>query len=721
MISAPASVAELLELPQAPEPERLVLSRGNIFSVTITTGNIVPPGARDLGVFHQDTRHLSYYELVLPGPSPTRLSAETSSAVAAQIDLTTTDREFGGLLDEPINFLHVRRKQILDEDDFVDQLIFLNYLGRPVDLEFDVRFGADFADVFEVRGARRPRRGEYLSPQVRRDRVELRYRGLDREEYHTTLRFTPEPVALEASRAHFRLRLDPGEAQVQEVVITPWRGEQDPDRPLWPFDVRVARAHREMDDFQTGCARTRCDNNIIQRAFERALSDVFALRICHESRSIVGAGIPWFAAPFGRDSLITSMQMLGFAPSLSGETLRFLGLHQGKNYETMREEEPGKIMHELRRGEMVRAGEIPHSPYYGSVDATPLYVILAGELYRWMNEKSLLAEAWPHVVASMEWIERHTEQGTRFLSYKRVSPRGLENQGWKDSRDGVSFPDGRRAQAPVSLVEVQGYAVDAYRRGAQLARAMGELELADKWLSRVAPLIRQIDEAFWNEETSFYALALDGSGRQVPTISSNPGHLLWSRAVPEERASRLAGVLLGPEMYSGWGIRTVGRGQTVYNPISYHNGTVWPHDNAVVALGMSRYGLHDAAMRVLEGMFAASEHFRYQRLPELFCGTGRGDREFLVHYPVSCSPQAWASGALFMLLQAALGLDPNAPEGRLRIWNPRLPASVRRIELRSMRVGQALVSLRFTRSGKRTHADVLDVHGGPLRVEIEVD
>jgi glycogen debranching enzyme len=708
-----------LDLPHCGEAGRLVLSRGNVFSVTVPIGNIVPAGARELGVFHQDTRHLSYYELRLPG-EPTLLSSETDSAVTAQIDVTTTDRERGGLLDEPINFLHLRRKQVLDEE-FLDQLVLTNYLSRAVELELELRFGADFADLFEVRGAKRRRRGRMREPRVEADRVELGYRGVDGETYVTLVRFSPAPHLLEADRAVFRIRLDPGESRVQEICVTPWRGDGSLLRPLVPYDKRTQRAWREAAEFKAACTRVHADHQVYQRALDRAHDDIHALRILHEGRWIVGAGIPWFAAPFGRDSLITSAQVLLLRPALAVETLRFLAAWQGTRDDPEREEEPGKIFHELRRGELVRAREVPHSPYYGSIDATPLFVILAGELYRWTADQEVLLDLWPNLLAAMEWIERRTAQGEEFLTYQRITPRGLENQGWKDSRDGVSFPDGRAAEPPIALVEVQGYVLDAYRHAAILAAATGDSQRSARWASRIEPFRARLESAFYSEDSRSWALALDGRGRRVPTLSSNPGHLLWNGAVSEAHARSIAAGLMSEEMFSGWGIRTVARGQAIYNPISYHNGSVWPHDNAICALGMSRYGMQDEAQRILDGMFAAAEHFQGLRLPELFCGNGRGDREFLVQYPVSCSPQAWASGAIFMLLQAVLGLDPEAPSGRLRIHNPRLPPALRRLVLRDMRVGNSLVSLRFTRRGARTHTDVLDLRGGSLRVAVEVD
>ncbi|MFZ5477871.1 MAG: glycogen debranching N-terminal domain-containing protein [Myxococcota bacterium] len=711
-------VGDPLDLPHATTPGRLVLSRGNLFCVTTSMGDVFPPGARELGLFHEDTRHLSRYELVLPARA-TLLSSGTESSLAAQIDLTTTGEEQGGLLDEPVNFLHLRRRQILDAG-FSEQLAFTNHLARHVELDVFLYFDADFADVFEVRGARRARRGTREPALVERDRVELRYRSVDGLAYRTVVRFDPAPAELVAGRARLRLRLAPGESVEHAVEVVALRGDVALSAPMRPFASRLAEARAEAAAFRAGTTGVRCDDEVVSRMLQRSLADVHALRVQHDGRWIVGAGIPWFAAPFGRDSLLTSCQLLPFAPDLAGETLRFLAHHQGRVEDPAREEEPGRICHELRRGEMARAGEIPHSPYYGSIDSTPLFVVLLGETWRWTRDAALLAELWPALRAAMGWLDRRTADGTRFLVYQRATPLGLENQGWKDSRDGVSFPDGRRAATPLALVEAQGYAAQAWLHAAEIAAALGEAGLAAAWASRVAPFLRRLEDAFWVEELGTYALALDAHGERVTTVSSNPGHLLWSRAAEPARARRVAATLLSPEMHSGWGIRTVARGQPVFNPVSYHNGSVWPHDNALAALGMSRYGLQAEACRVAEAMLDASEHFSDHRLPELFCGIGRGEGEFLVHYPVSCSPQAWASGASFMLLQAALGLDADAPNHVLRVRNPLLPRPLRRLDLVDVRVGSALVSIRFQRVGRRTHADVLDVRGEPLKIEIVV-
>ncbi|MFI5291099.1 MAG: amylo-alpha-1,6-glucosidase, partial [Polyangia bacterium] len=370
---------------------------------------------------------------------------------------------------------------------------------------------------------------------------------------------------------------------------------------------------------------------------------------------------------------------------------------QGTRDDPWREEEPGKILHELRRGEMARAGEVPHSPYYGTIDATPLWLLLLGETWRWLGDRKLLDDLLPSAEAALAWMERRLSEGKGLIYYQRSTEQGLINQGWKDSRDAVSFPDGALAPAPIALVEVQGYVVAALDAMAELLCAIGRPQRAATLSERARELRREIQKSFWVEATRYYALALDGEGRQVQTITSNPGHLLFTGAASAEAASRIVDVLLADEMYSGYGVRTLARGQAVFNPLSYHNGSVWPHDNALCALGAARIGRTDGALQLLEGLFQASRHFRHHRLPELFCGLGRAEGDFLVHYPVSCSPQAWASGSFFLLLQAALGLRPDAPHHCLVINNPRLPEFLDWIDLSRLRVGGSRVSLHFSR------------------------
>jgi glycogen debranching enzyme len=370
---------------------------------------------------------------------------------------------------------------------------------------------------------------------------------------------------------------------------------------------------------------------------------------------------------------------------------------------------------------MARSGEVPHSPYYGTIDATPLWLVLLGETWRWLGDRALVEELMPAADKALAWIERRLGDGGGWVRYRRTHDKGLENQGWKDSRDGVSFPEGELAQTPIALVEVQGYVVGAYTAMAEIHRARGDAARAIGLEERADALRRRIARDFYVERTDYWALAIDGRDRAVPTITSNPGHLLFVDALADRsRAGRLVDVLMSDELFTGWGVRTLARGQAVFNPLSYHNGSVWPHDNALCALGAARHGRGDAALAILEGLYMASSHFRRGRLPELFCGTGRADGDFLVHYPVSCSPQAWASGAFFLLLQACLGIQPRAAEQRLTVCSPRLPQFLDRADLHNLRVGRSRVTLHFARHGARTHCDVLEVTGEPLRISIEV-
>jgi glycogen debranching enzyme len=721
---------EALLLPSSGETSPLVLARGNTFCVLDAHGDITPAGARELGLFHDDTRHLSHLELRVAGGTPVVLSSETAGAATAQVDLTLTDREFGGFLDDPQNSLHIRRKQLLDRG-LVEQMVITNHMRRPVELWIELGMGADFADIFELRGVRRVRRGRMLPPDAAGDRLVFGYDGLDGVRYRTEVRMNPEPARLDGGGPRWELHLSPGEATILEVVIEPahhtlGRRSGGGEIAMVPFRARRERMLREHSSFLDTATRVTPSNVRFATALAHDLEDIDALRLSVSRGddapplSILGAGIPWFAAPFGRDSIITSLELLSVTPWLAAETLRTLAHYQGRVDDSWREEEPGKIMHELRRGELARAGEVPHSPYYGSIDATPLWLVLLGESWRWLGDRALLDELMPNAERALQWIERRLIRGNGWVRYQRTHDKGLENQGWKDSRDGVSFPDGEIAPPPIALVEVQGYVVGALDAMAMLYRVVGNERRAEHLEVQAAALRSRIHTDFWVRETGFYALAIDGRGRQVPTITSNPGHLLFTDGVPDDRAQRLVDVLLSEGMWNGWGVRTLARGQAVFNPLSYHNGSVWPHDNALFALGAARHDRNDAALRVLEGLYEASGHFRRGRLPELFCGLGRGEGDFLVHYPVSCSPQAWASGAFFLLLQACLGLRPDAAGRTLTICDPRLPMFCERIDLVGVRVGASRVSLHFQRHGARTHCDVVDVTGERLRVIVEV-
>ena len=712
--------APALELPTAGDVEQLVRARGSMFLVTDRHGDIRPAGARELGLFDRDTRHLSHYALTIRNGAVVRLSAEPVSDAYNQIDLMLSDLEVGEFLDDPKNFLHIRRRQILD-GGLVEQVVFTNFLRHAIELDVELAFAADFADVFEVRGARRPKRGTLRPPKIEGSSVVLAYDGLCGDAYQTMVTFSSPPTLLLGDRASFKMKVAAGDAATLEVVVAPRRGgETRRGNSRLTYARRAELVQQEAEVFREGSSRWRCDDPRIQHVLDRSIGDLHALRVHAGDHTILGAGIPWFCAPFGRDGLIASYEALTVNPDLAVDALRTLAAFQGKTFDEVREEEPGKIFHELRFGEMARAGEIPHSPYYGTIDATPLFVIVAEATHRFTGDRALLRELRPNIVAALGWIDARSELGTKLVTYERKTAAGLENQGWKDSRAGVSFPDGRHAEAPIALCEVQGYCVDAYAKGAAMLALLGEQELARTYAERATRFSELVNDRFWMESAGRYAYAIDGRDRLLDTVVSNLGHLLWSKVATRERAASTARLLLSPHSFSGFGIRTLAEGQPVYNPLSYHNGTVWPHDNALIAAGFAGYDLGAETMQVFDGAYEAMSYFRDGRLPELFCGIGRASGP-LVRYPVACSPQAWAAAAPFLMLQSLLGIRPDATRGRLAIRNPRLPRYVRRLEIKGMRVGNVTVSLRFRRIGERCHVDHLEVVGGSLKTEIELD
>ncbi len=727
--------------PEATGVDKLVLKRGNLFLVANRLGDVAPAGARDLGLFLTDTRHLSSWRMSVKGGPPLCLSSQVSQDYVAQIDFTVTSLHAGDLLGlEPVNYVHLRRDMLID-DVLVDRLTMSNFQGRRVEGWIELAWTADFADVFEIRGARREARGVYHVPRVEADRVILRYDGLDGRRYATEIRIEgasggrhgARVAELGGGRARVRLELEPAErAEVAFVVAAgiergaPGRIRGlDEERPVprgsaRSFEVRAEETHEAYRSFARAGTRFRSSHLLFAEALSQAVADLKALTVYHFGHPVISAGIPWYSCPFGRDALISGFEALTAAPEVARDALRFLARLQGEADDPSRDEEPGKIPHEIRFGEMAAAGEVPHTPYYGSADATPLFLVLLSEYDLWTDDRQTLEALLPHAARALAWIEAACVRGDGLIAYHRRTPRGLRNQGWKDSHDGVPFADGRPAEPPIALIEVQGYAIDARRRMAALYERLGRHGEAQALLAAARAHAELVEDRFWMEEQGTYAIALDGAGRKVDAVTSNPGHLLFSGAARPARAARVADSLLGPAMWSGWGIRTLAEGQLAYNPLSYHDGTVWPHDNALCAMGLARYGRTSEAGQVLSGLWAAAQHFRRLRLPELFCGLSRGDGQFPVHYPVACSPQAWSSAAWFLLVRASLGLFADAPNHELRVERPRLPSWLDDLTLENVRVGDARATVRFMRGPTSAYAEVLAVEGGDLRVRIEI-
>jgi glycogen debranching enzyme len=507
----------------------------------------------------------------------------------------------------------------------------------------------------------------------------------------TRLTFGPAPEVIAANRAVWRITVPPGRSTRIDVTVAASADDAA---------ARVPRTGRRADGDRLTRQATRLetDNGAFNTLLTRSLVDLDMLVTRTPAGPVPYAGVPWYVAPFGRDSIVTALQLLPYHAGVAASTLRFLAHWQGRALDPFRDEEPGKILHEHRQGEMANCREIPFIPYYGTIDATPLFVVLLAEYVRWTGDVALARALWPAARAALEWMRAHGDRdGDGYLEYATRSRLGLGNQGWKDSEDAVSHADGRLATAPIALVEVQGYAYAALEAGADVAIALGETDTATAWRRDAAALRARFNRDFWLEHESYYALALDRDKRACEVISSNPGHALWSGIVDDARAPVVGKRMLDDDMFSGWGIRTLSGRERRYNPMSYHNGSVWPHDNALAAAGFRRYRLAGGVITVATALFEASRHFEQARIPELFCGFARQADYGPIAYPVACAPQAWAAGTVFQLVTALLGMEADALGRRITFDSPVLPPWLRFVEMHGLRVGSAVVDVAVSR------------------------
>ena len=696
-----------------PEEPAQVLKSGQTFGVFDRFGDIgaLVPGQQ--GLYHRDTRHLSHLEVLVEGARPLQLGSAMEHADSVLgIDLMNTDISREGHVVLPKGTLHVHRAKLLREGACVERLRITNHGDDTAGVRLDFTFGADFADLFEVRGMHRARRGDILEPQVRGDAIVLSYRGLDARVRRTVLRFDPPPQSATAQSARFELELAPGERKPIEVHVTcECEGEPTP-RPVG-FKAALAAASESVQRRVEATCRIETSNPLANMWLERSSSDLAMLITDLPSGPYPFAGVPWYSTTFGRDGIITAIECLWMDPSLARGVLRFLADTQAKDLEPARDAEPGKILHEARLGEMAATGEIPFGRYYGSVDSTPLFVLLAAMYWQRTGDSAFVRSIWPNVIAALDWIAKYGDlDGDGFVEYARRSRDGLTQQGWKDSHDSVFHRDGSLAPAPIALCEVQGYVHEAKRRLALVARGLGELALAARLQDEAEDLRQRFEAAFWCEDMGFYAIALDGNKQRCDVLSSNPGHCLWTGIVAPERAAQVIGTLLSRGFFSGWGIRTIALDQSRYNPMSYHNGSVWPHDTALAALGMARYGHTRDAVRVTTALFEASLNFDMYRVPELFCGFERREAAGPTRYPVACSPQAWAAASPFALLQACLGLEVHDGGRSIVMHSPRLPPFAEWVRLERIGAPDCHCDLLLQRHENSVGVEVLRKHGG---------
>ncbi len=688
-----------------------VLKHGDTFAVFDHFGHVKPGGLGEEGVYHEGTRYLSQLVLELDGGPPFFLgSTVRDENDQLSVSLTNPDVVRDGRVVVPLGALHLAVRTFLWQGACHWQLRVTNHGPDPVAAVLGLRFGADFADIYEVRGMRRSARGQDLAPEVAERRVVLGYTGLDGERRRTLLRFSPLPDQLGAAVAGFDVRLRPGEQAVVELVAACWRGPVTWEPPGYE-DARV-EAEAALERWKTGACRVRASDGRFDAWLRRAESDLHMLATDLPTGPYPYAGVPWFNTPFGRDGIVTALECLWLRPELARGVLAYLASTQATEVIPEQDAEPGKILHETRGGEMAVLKEMPFGRYYGSVDATPLFVLLAGAYYERTGDLAFARAVWPHVEAALGWIDRDGDRdGDGFVEYERRAADGLLHQGWKDSDDAVAHADGSPAVGPVALCEVQGYVYAARRAGAVLATALGSPDRAAE-LGRQADVLRErFEAAFWLDDLGIYALALDGAKRPCRVVASNAGQCLFTGIAAPDRAARVARRLLGSDVFSGWGVRTLATSETRYNPMAYHNGTVWPHDNALIAYGFSRYGLQGFAADLLTGQFDAGTYFDLNRMPELFCGFPRDPGEGPVPYPVACAPQAWAAGAVFLLLQACLGLVVNGVERQVWFTRPRLPASLPELRITNLNVAGACVDLHLVRHDSDVGVNVVRREG----------
>lgn len=694
-----------------------ILKHGDTFAVFDHNGDVIAGHGGAEGIYHRDTRHLSHFYLTMAGRRPLLLSSTLRDDNALLIcDLTNPDLFDGDKLLVEHDMVHVRRSRFLWEATCFERLSVRNFDDESQRINLVLLFGADFADLFEVRGSRREKRGILHPPEVRESQVTLAYTGLDDRERVTVLRFDPEPQEISGQHAAFEFDLPAKETKTIFIEVNCGAKTREEGAARRVFFSALGEARRALRRARSRAAKISTSNQVFNEVARRALADLHMLTTDTPDGPYPYAGIPWFSTVFGRDAIITAMQTLWLDPAIARGVLSHLAANQALSTDPPADAEPGKILHELRYGEMAELGEVPFRRYYGSVDSTPLFVMLAGAYFSRTRDLATIRELLPNIEAALAWIETYGDRdGDGFVEYGRMSAHGLVNQGWKDSYDAVFHEDGTFAQGPIALVEVQAYVYAAWRAAADVFRAVGMPDRASRLETAAKRLRKRFDERFFDEELGTYVLALDGEKRPCRVRTSNAGHALFAGIALPRRVPQVVRALMDNASFSGWGIRTVATTEPRYNPMSYHNGSVWPHDNTLIAAGFTRYGFRAEAARIFEGLFQASTYIDLRRLPELFCGFPKRRGRGPTFYPVACSPQAWAAAAPLALLRICLGMrfDPGA--GHLTFHEPVLPDFLEEVTLRGIVFPQGKVDVALKRASTEVLAQLL-AREGKIRV-----
>jgi glycogen debranching enzyme len=700
----------------------LTLKDDDLFLIADTIGNISgctrDEAITSMGLFCRDTRFLNRLELQINGRSPILLTSNADKGFALSALCTNPilwDEDKPTEIGIAAETISIQRELVLNGGLF-EELVVHNYGPNTVKFQLSLSFDADFADLFEIRGFDRKSRGGILrrvaedsaSPMCaevdreylvdRPTDLTLAYRGLDDAVLESHIEFAHQlPDYLKGYTAVWNVRLESHAEMKMGYRLAMLMNSKPVSQVRLPGELNQAKAAElaEEERWRSQITKIRCDNPAINQIIERAEKDVYLLRQSFEFGKVLSAGVPWFCTLFGRDAIIAASQTLILDPTIAKETLLVLAQYQGKDHNDWRDEKPGKILHEIRLGEMARCNEIPHTPYYGTVDATPLWLMLYAEYYSWTHDREILDRLWENALAAMEWIDQEMEQAHGYLAYYQRSKRGLQNQGWKDSGNCIVDRHGKMAEGSIALCEVQAYVYAAKMRLSEIARTIRKEEhLADQWEYSAKELKERFNRDFWVEDQDFLAMALDGEQKQVDGISSNPGQCLHLGILTDEKAQSVAERLMAPDLFSGWGIRTLSSDSPAYNPIGYHTGTVWPHDNSLITMGLRSNGFPEQALEVAQGLFDMIGHQPYHRPPELFCGYARSQGN-PVQYPVACTPQAWATGTVFQLIQMMVNLVPNVESNQVRIIDPALPQSIHQLSIENLRVGATVLDIEF--------------------------
>jgi len=693
----------------------LVLKHGNSFAVFDRYGDIQAQGHSEQGIYHQDTRFLSQLNLLLAdGRRPVLLN----STLKQDNSLLTVDLTIPEIIEKNkpivrIDTIHVFRAKLLYQDTCYEHLRLCNYGATSVSIPFILIFSADFADIFEVRGKQREAHGHHLSEEInnQKQRITLAYTGLDNITRHTHIQLNNANAKINNNNARFEVTLAPGEDK--DIYISIQCDANQNTTPTTDYLNALQKLSAELKTARENHCAIHTSNEQFNDWLNRSQVDLNLLISNTPHGPYPFAGVPWFSTPFGRDGIITALHSLWINPNIARGVLAFLAANQATETDPIREAEPGKILHETRGGEMSTLGEVPFAQYYGTIDATPLFIVLANAYYQHTGDRAFIESIWQNIEAALNWIDNYGDKdGDGFFEYACQNEKGLSQQGWKDSDDSIFHADGSAATGAIALCEVQAYVYDAWRCAAKLYVILEKSDKAEALEKKANALKKRFNRAFWCDELGTYALALDGDKRPCQVRSSNAGHTLFSGIATRRHARRTIETLLNKTGYSGWGVRTLATGENRYNPMSYHNGAVWPHDNAMIALGFARYGYRKEAAQILTGLFEASLFLDLRRMPELFCGFLKRKGEGPTLYPLACAPQAWSSTVIFALLQACLGIEiSNTPQPKVIFCRPWLPSWLDSLEIKKLTVGNASVDVFLQRYDNDVGVNVLRREG----------